>query len=105
MDLSAVAGDMKSLIESQNLEKAQELIKTCDGTPAANITIKAPIYNPQKVICVGLNYSDHCTEQNKPLPKEPLIFNKFPSTIIGPGDEIKLPKIGCNTDLEAGWPL
>ena len=52
---------------------------------------------PQK----GLNYSDHCTEQNKPIPKEPVIFNKFPSSIIADGEKIELPKIGCNTDLEA----
>ena len=58
------------------------------------------IHNAEKVICVGLNYRDHCEEQDKPIPKEPVIFNKFPSTVIAHGEAIELPKIGCNTDLE-----
>jgi acylpyruvate hydrolase len=55
------------------------------------------IHNPEKIICIGLNYSDHCTEQNLTPPKEPVVFNKFPSTLVGHGDAIQLPKIGCNT--------
>lgn len=46
---------------------------------------------PEKVVCVGMNYRDHCLEQNAPIPKEPIIFNKFPSAITGPYDDIILP--------------
>lgn len=52
----------------------------------------APVGDPEKVICVGLNYRDHCLEQNVKIPKEPIIFNKFPSTIIGPFDDIVHPE-------------
>ncbi len=52
--------------------------------------LQAPIYDPQKLICVGLNYVDHCTEQNVPVPKEPVIFSKFPSTITEPNGVILL---------------
>lgn len=52
--------------------------------------LQAPIYDPQKLICVGLNYIDHCTEQNVPVPKEPVIFNKFASTITEPNGFILL---------------
>ena len=48
-----------------------------------------PITNPDKVICVGMNYKDHCEEQGAPIPVEPIIFNKFPSTITGPYDDIQ----------------
>lgn len=54
------------------------------------VTFKAPIMDPEKVICVGMNYVDHCTEQNLPVPEEPVIFNKFPSSVCSPGDPIPL---------------
>ena len=48
----------------------------------------APIANPTKVVAIGLNYRDHAQEQGVPLPKAPLIFAKFPSSITGPFDPI-----------------
>ncbi|MEQ2203363.1 Fumarylacetoacetate hydrolase domain-containing protein 2 [Xenoophorus captivus] len=51
----------------------------------------SPILAPEKVVCVGMNYRDHCLEQNAPIPKEPIIFSKFPSAITGPYDDIVLP--------------
>ena len=57
----------------------------------ASFTLKAPIYDPQKLICVGLNFIDHCTEQNIPVPVEPLIFSKFSSAITEPNGAIVLP--------------
>lgn len=52
--------------------------------------LKAPIYDPQKLICIGLNYRDHCTEQNVEVPKEPLIFSKFSSAITEPNGVVEL---------------
>ena len=57
--------------------------------------------DPQKVICLGLNYRDHAVESNMPIPEEPVIFNKFPSTLIGHGQEIRLPAISEQVDYEA----
>ena len=54
------------------------------------VAIRAPIYDPEKIICVGMNYHDHCTEQNFPIPKEPVMFSKFASSIIGNGEPIPL---------------
>merc|ERR1711976_232000 len=48
----------------------------------------SPIYGPEKILCVGMNYVDHCLEQNLPIPEEPIIFNKFASSIIGSGEAI-----------------
>ena len=56
-----------------------------------SVKIVAPIYNPDKVLCIGMNYVDHCQEQNAPVPEVPVIFNKFPSCIIGPTDNLPYP--------------
>ena len=53
-------------------------------------TLKAPIYNPEKLICIGMNYVDHCTEQNVPVPEEPVIFSKFASAITEPNGPVVL---------------
>jgi 2-keto-4-pentenoate hydratase/2-oxohepta-3-ene-1,7-dioic acid hydratase in catechol pathway len=54
------------------------------------VTILAPV-RPSKIVCVGLNYKDHAGEVGKALPPEPLLFLKPPSTVIGPGEPIRLP--------------
>lgn len=57
----------------------------------SDIQLMAPVTGPEKVVCVGMNYRDHCLEQDAPIPTEPIIFNKFPSVIAGPYDDIRLP--------------
>ncbi|HET7568687.1 MAG TPA: fumarylacetoacetate hydrolase family protein [Gaiellaceae bacterium] len=56
---------------------------------------------PQKIVCVGLNYRDHAEEQGVELPKAPLLFAKWPNTLIGSGDPIRIPAISRNVDYEA----
>jgi 2,4-didehydro-3-deoxy-L-rhamnonate hydrolase len=56
---------------------------------------------PQKIVCVGLNYRDHAEEQGVGLPERPLLFAKWPNTLIGPGEAIRLPSISKNVDYEA----
>ena len=56
--------------------------------PLASVTIGPPISDPEKVLCVGMNYREHCTEQNFPIPTEPVIFSKWASSICGDGDPI-----------------
>ncbi|XP_041855724.1 fumarylacetoacetate hydrolase domain-containing protein 2A isoform X2 [Melanotaenia boesemani] len=66
----------------------------------AQIKLLSPILAPEKVVCVGMNYRDHCLEQNAPIPKEPIIFCKFPSAITGPYDDITLPSESQEVDWE-----
>ena len=54
----------------------------------SSVKMLAPIYDPEKVVCVGMNYREHCTEQNFPIPTEPVIFSKFASSICASGDPI-----------------
>lgn len=68
--------------------------------PRSQVTFLAPVTRPDKVICVGMNYADHCKEQNVRVPKEPIIFSKFSSSIVGPYDEIILPPESEEVDWE-----
>jgi 2-keto-4-pentenoate hydratase/2-oxohepta-3-ene-1,7-dioic acid hydratase in catechol pathway len=60
-----------------------------------------PIDSPGKIICVGLNYRDHASESNLALPGRPLLFAKWQSSLIGPGETIVLPPIVSQVDYEA----
>ncbi|XP_049713154.1 fumarylacetoacetate hydrolase domain-containing protein 2B isoform X1 [Elephas maximus indicus] len=68
--------------------------------PWSEVTFLPPVTRPDKVVCVGMNYVDHCKEQNVPVPKEPIIFSKFASSIVGPYDEIVLPPKSQQVDWE-----
>lgn len=69
--------------------------------PLKQTRLLAPIGDPQKIICVGQNYRDHCVEQNIPLPKTAIIFAKYASALIGPGAPIVIPKLSSHIDYEA----
>jgi 2,4-didehydro-3-deoxy-L-rhamnonate hydrolase len=60
-----------------------------------------PIPRPGKIVCVGLNYRDHAAEQGAELPEAPLLFAKFTTALIGPGDAIVIPPIVTKCDYEA----
>ena len=60
-----------------------------------------PIPRPGKIVCVGLNYRDHAEEQGAALPEAPLLFAKFTTALIGPGDAIVIPPIVTKCDYEA----
>tara|TARA_B110000003_G_scaffold128904_1_gene130939 strand:+ start:2096 stop:2941 length:846 start_codon:yes stop_codon:yes gene_type:complete len=65
-----------------------------------NNRVGACVSKPSKFIGIGLNYKDHALEQNLPIPKEPIIFSKFTSSISGPTDDIVIPKNSKHTDWE-----
>jgi 2-keto-4-pentenoate hydratase/2-oxohepta-3-ene-1,7-dioic acid hydratase in catechol pathway len=60
-----------------------------------------PIGRPGKIVCVGLNYRDHAEEQGLELPQRPLLFAKWQSALVGPGDAIVLPNASSEVDYEA----
>jgi len=60
----------------------------------------APLCRPSKIVCIGLNYAKHAQETNAPIPKEPIIFFKSTTSIVGPNDHIMLPKDSLKTDWE-----
>ena len=60
----------------------------------------APIAAPGKVLCIGLNYRDHAAETGAALPAEPVVFMKDPSTVVGPFDDVLIPRGSVKTDWE-----
>lgn len=65
------------------------------------VKLEAPVTNPEKIICVGHNYREHILEMGRELPTNPVVFAKFPNTIIGPEDDIPFHPISEQLDYEA----
>lgn len=93
--------NLKTFIE-QGLNVDEVKIKTAnmDSINSSEVQLLSPITEPQKILCVGLNYRGHCDEQNKPHPKEPMFFSKYASTIVGPHDSVIAHKISNEIDWE-----
>jgi 2-keto-4-pentenoate hydratase/2-oxohepta-3-ene-1,7-dioic acid hydratase in catechol pathway len=113
--LSDFPADVSSLIQSdaqvwQAALDTEARLKSTDQDastssfihPASQIRVIAPLSRPSKIVCVGLNYRDHCREHGFDIPQSPILFAKFPSAIIGPGDGIEWPEgVSSQVDYEA----
>lgn len=62
--------------------------------------VGAPIARPHQILCIGLNYSDHPAETGQAVPDEPILFTKSPNTLIGPYDEVRIPRGSTKPDWE-----
>lgn len=60
----------------------------------------APMTRPGKIICIGLNYRNHAKESGMEIPNEPIIFMKAPNTVVGPNDDVRIPRRSQKTDWE-----
>src|SRR5205809_4092399 len=92
----------KEFFENDGLHKLQEALKDISAFPIVDETERwaAPVARPGKVICIGLNYSDHAAESGMPIPKEPIVFMKAANTVVGPYDNIIIPRKSKKTDWE-----
>ena len=61
----------------------------------------APVPRPGKILCIGLNYRDHAAESNMPIPEKPVVFSKFSTCVIAPGEPVVLPSVSKQVDYEA----
>ncbi|WP_250034793.1 fumarylacetoacetate hydrolase family protein [Paractinoplanes maris] len=68
--------------------------------PLGDQRIGAPIARPHQILCIGLNYSDHAAETGQAAPAEPILFTKSPNTLVGPDDDVRLPRGSTRTDWE-----
>lgn len=88
--ISCCPNDMRRFIaDNIDFEDLRKKAIKYDVIKTFEVRLLPPILNPQKIICIGLNYKSHCDEQNIDYPKEPVFFNKFPSALCGPTDNIK----------------
>jgi 2-keto-4-pentenoate hydratase/2-oxohepta-3-ene-1,7-dioic acid hydratase in catechol pathway len=83
------------------LIRASEALATGQPLEKGACRLLAPVPNPQKVICIGLNYADHAAESGAAVPEQPVVFNKFPTAVRGHLDPIELPAVSSQVDYEA----
>jgi 2-keto-4-pentenoate hydratase/2-oxohepta-3-ene-1,7-dioic acid hydratase in catechol pathway len=104
IDVSAFINDYnESFFENNDLEKLKKWLSiNIDSCPKiSNKTrLGPPLVRPSKIICVGLNYSKHANESGMDVPKEPVLFFKSTTSIIGPYDDVIIPKNSNKTDWE-----
>jgi 2,4-didehydro-3-deoxy-L-rhamnonate hydrolase len=72
-----------------------------EALPLSEVRLHAPVTRPAKIIAIGLNYEDHANETGGEIPEKPIVFAKYPNTIIGPGEAIRIPPITEQVDYEA----
>lgn len=106
---TAFGGDYNELFfESNGLDGLEKYIKNNrEALTVAdkNVTLLSPVARPSKIVCIGLNYSDHAKETNATPPPEPVIFFKSTTALAGPNDDIAIPKNSFKTDWEVELAL
>ena len=110
--------DIEGIIEAgdEGLAAAREAVKRAQGPVSAgsgggaaeaqgpvirDAKLLCPLSRPEKILCIGKNYSDHCRELGSPLPDRPVLFAKYRNTLSGPGGEVELPVVSGMIDYEA----
>ncbi len=101
-DLTPMADDVGATVLAP---EAQQRIRSAasDGTlpgVEAPVGFAPPLSGIGKIVCIGLNYRDHAEETGAPPPPEPVVFMKAPDTVIGPDDEVLVPRRSVKTDYE-----
>lgn len=104
IDASSFGGDYdEAFFGGDGIVRLAQWLKT-EGAKAPvvgeDVRLGPPLRRPSKIICVGLNYRDHARESGMEVPKEPVIFFKATSAMIGPNDDVTIPKASRKTDWE-----
>ena len=105
VDVSDVVHDFDGAwFEERGIDRLREVVRDriMAGTLRAfgDDRIGAPIARPHQILCVGLNYSDHAAETGQSVPSEPILFSKSPNTMVGPNDDVRLPRGYSKADWE-----
>lgn len=104
LDVSSFVSDYdEAFFGSDGIEKLEHWLaenRTSCPKIDSNIRLGAPMARPSKIVCVGLNYAQHAAESGMDVPKEPVLFFKASSAVVGPYDPIILPKGSEKTDWE-----
>jgi len=105
VDVSAFGADYdEAFLGGGGLAKLEAWLKqngsSCPKVDPSQVRLGAPICRPSKIICVGLNYRAHAVETNMPIPAEPVLFFKATTALVGPNDDLKIPRGSEKTDWE-----
>jgi 2-keto-4-pentenoate hydratase/2-oxohepta-3-ene-1,7-dioic acid hydratase in catechol pathway len=102
-DVSSVVADYNEAFFANNdINKLQEAVASGVSLSVVDPTTRlgSVVARPSKIICIGLNYVDHCLETNAPIPTEPVLFFKSTTALCGPNDDVVIPKNSVKTDWE-----
>lgn len=104
-DLSAYFHDWNALFFAESgLDKLSAFLKTDEARFLPEVSESdrwgSPVARPGKIVCAGLNFSDHAKESGMAVPTEPALFLKAPNTVVGPFDDILIPRKSNKTDWE-----
>ena len=104
LDTSSFGEDYnEGFFENEGLDRLQKFVESNkDRLPklSKDSSLASPVARPSKIVCIGLNYADHAKETNAQVPKEPIIFFKSTTALIGPNDDVIIPKNSKKTDWE-----
>jgi 2-keto-4-pentenoate hydratase/2-oxohepta-3-ene-1,7-dioic acid hydratase in catechol pathway len=101
LDVKAEVGDFdEDFFGSGGLAHLPGLVARLEPLPFSGERIGAPIARPHQILCIGLNYSDHAAETGQAVPSEPILFTKSPNTLVGPNDDVRLPRGYRKADWE-----
>ena len=106
VDLSDVAADFDEAFFAGGgpegiRQVVEERIRVRESVlPLAGRRLGAPIARPHQILCIGLNYRDHAAETGQAVPDEPILFTKSPNTLIGPDDDVRIPRGSTKPDWE-----
>lgn len=102
-DVSSIITDYnEKFFEENGLNTLKLALESNPVLPEVNASVRlgSPVARPSKIICIGLNYVDHCKETGAAIPEEPIIFFKSTSALCGPNDDLIIPKNSDKTDWE-----
>jgi len=104
IDVSGFGEDYtETFFETNGIKRLEKWLDTNESSCpsiALDIRLGSPIVRPSKIVCVGLNYGMHAKESGMAIPKEPVLFFKATSAIVGPNDDLIIPKGSVKTDWE-----
>ncbi|NDL58121.1 fumarylacetoacetate hydrolase family protein [Phytoactinopolyspora mesophila] len=102
-DLAPITSDIDgAFLADDGIARTRQALEAGELAPveSSGQRIGAPIARPGKIVCIGLNYSDHAAESGMDIPSEPVIFMKAPYTVVGPNDDVLIPRGSKKTDWE-----
>ncbi|WP_030453902.1 fumarylacetoacetate hydrolase family protein [Herbidospora cretacea] len=101
-DLSSLTADIDGVfLAGGGIERVRAALAAGELPPAEpGQRVGPPVARPGKIVCIGLNYSDHAEETNAAVPVEPVVFMKASNTVVGPDDEVLVPRGSVKTDYE-----
>lgn len=108
-DVSAFGGDYNEQFFTENgIERLEQFVKANKGNLieiSFNSRLGSPFPRPSKIVCIGLNYKDHAEETGAAIPAEPIIFMKSTTALVGPNDNVVIPRNSKKTDWEVEFGI